>query len=140
MINNKTIRLSTVNAIKANANIAASKVHDSKVTPHMFGNLPAVGVYITSSSAEGRDHMDPGFLRSLDINIEVAVSGNNASYANTMDDLIYEIKEALFSRSNWQDQFENVAGYNETVTLEEGGEQPIALGTLVITCELVELQ
>jgi len=143
VVNNKTIRLNTVNALKANANVRAlvanSKIHNSKVTPHLFGNLPAIGVYTLGSASEGVNHITPGFVKTQDISIEVAVSGNSATYMDTTDDIIYNIKKALFGNTTWTGQFENVNGYTEEHTLEDGGETPVSLTTLTITAELVEL-
>lgn len=143
MVNNKTIRLNTVNALKANSNVTAlvanSKIHNSKVTPHLFGNLPAVGVYTLGSASEGVNHITPGFVKTLDISIEVAVAGNSATYMDTTDDIIYCIKKALFGNTSWAGQFENVNGYREEHTLEDAGETPVSLTTLTIVCELVEL-
>ena len=142
MVNNKTIRLNTVNALKANANVRAlvanSKIHNSKVTPHLFGNLPAIGVYTLGSASEGVNHITPGFVKTLDISIEVAVAGNSAAYMDTTDDIIFAIKGALFGNTSWSGQFENVSGYREETNLDDGGETPVALSTLTITAELVE--
>jgi hypothetical protein len=143
VVNNKTIRLNTVNALKANANVrtlvANTKIHDSKVTPHLYGNLPAIGVYTLGSASEGVNHITPGFVKTLDISIEVAVAGNSATYMDTTDDIIYNIKKALFGNTTWTGQFENVNGYREEHTLEDGGETPVSLTTLTIVAELVEL-
>lgn len=142
MVNNKVIRLATVNALKANSNVttlvANSKIHNSKVTPHMFGNLPAVGVYTVGAASEGVNHITPGFVKTLDISIEVAVSGNSATYMDTTDDIIFAIKGALFGNTSWSGQFENVSGYREETNLDDAGETPVSLTTLTITCELVE--
>ena len=142
MINNKTIRLATVNALKANANVTAlvanSKIHNSKVTPHMFGNLPAIGVYTLGTASEGVNHVTPGFVKTLDISIEVAVSGNSATYMDTTDDIIFAIKKALFANTSWSGQFENVSGYREEITIDDAAETPVALSTLTITAEIVE--
>lgn len=138
MENNKTIRLSAVTAIKAYANIADSHVHNSKITPHLIANLPAVGVYIASSTAEGINHIDPGFTRTFEITIECAVKGTEATYADECDDLLYEIKQALFVSSTWKDNFENIAGYQESIVLEDVGEEAIALATLTIQVQIVE--
>ena len=142
MINNKTIRLATVDALKANANVTAlvanSKIYNSKVTPHLFGNLPVIGVYVTGAAVEGMNHVTPGFVKTLDITVEVAVAGNSATYMDTTDDVIYAVKKALFANSAWYGQFENVAGYREETNLDDAGETPIALSTLTITCEIVE--
>lgn len=142
MLNNKTIRLSTVDALKANTNVTAlvanSKIFNSKVTPHLFGNLPAIGVYITGASSSGVNHVTPGFVKTLDITVEIAVSGNTSTYANTSDDIIYAVKKALFANTTWYGQFENVAGYREETILDDAGETPVALSTLTITAEIVE--
>ena len=144
MLNNKTIRLNTVNALKANVNVttlvANSKIHNAKVTPHLYGNLPAIGVYTTSSASAGVNHITPGFVRTLDIVLEVAVAGNSATYMDTTDDVIFAIKNALFANTTWSGQFESVAGYSETFAIDDAGESPIALSTLTITCEIVEPQ
>lgn len=142
MINNKTIRLATVNALKANSNVTAlvanSKIHNSKVTPHMFGNLPAIGVYTTGAATQGVNHVTPAFVKTMDITVEVAVAGNSATYMDTTDDVIHAVKKALFANSTWYGQFENVAGYREETNLDDAGETPVALSTLTITCEIVE--
>jgi hypothetical protein len=142
MVNNKVIRLATVNALKANANVttlvANSKIHNSKVTPHMFGNLPAIGVYTLGSATTGVNHVTPAFVKTLDINIEVAVAGNSATYMDTTDDIIFAVKKALFANTVWSGQFENVSGYREEITIEDAAETPVALSTLTISCEIVE--
>lgn len=141
MVNNKTIRTLTVNALKANSNVtalvAATKIHNSKVTPHMFGNLPAIGVFITNSAAQGVNHLTPEFVRAIDVNIEVIVSGTE-DYMDNTDDIIFAIKRALFGNTVWTGQFENTAGYTEETNLDDAGEKPMALSTLTINCEIVE--
>lgn len=143
MINNKTIRLATVNALKANSNVTAlvanSKIHNSKVTPHLYGNLPAIGVYTMGSASEGVNHITPGFVKTLEISIEVAVAGNSATYMDTTDDIIFAVKGALFSNTSWSGQFENVNGYREEIALDDAAETPVSLTTLTITAEIVEL-
>lgn len=142
MINNKTIRLNTVDTLKANANVTtlvtASKIHGSKVTPHMFGNLPAIGVYTVGSASEGLNHVTPAFTKTIDITVEVAVAGNSATYMDTTDDIIFAVKKALFANTSWSGQFENVSGYREEITIEDAAETPVALSTLTISCEIVE--
>jgi len=144
MLNNKTIRLNTLNALKTNTAVttlvANSKIHNAKVTPHLYGNLPAIGIYLQSSASAGMNHVTPGFTRTVDIVLEVAVAGNSATYMDTTDDIFFAIKSALFANTSWSGQFENVAGYSETITIDDTGESPIALGTLTINCEIVEPQ
>jgi hypothetical protein len=143
MINNKTIRLSTVNALKANANLTAlvanTRIYNSKVTPHLFGTLPCVGVYLTNSAADGANHVTPGFNRTLDIVIEAAVSGNSATYMDTCDDILFAVKQSLFGNTVWHGQFEAIAGYREEIQLDDGGESPVALAVLTISTEVVEM-
>ena len=142
LVNNKDLRANTVAVLKANTTIGSSRIFGSKVTPHMMNTLPCVGVYITNSSAEGVNHDGVGFTKTVDVVIEVAVtqSSNTAyNYVDQLDDYIHQIKEALFRLSTWKSQFENVARYTESISLDEiNGEQPIATASLIIQCEIVE--
>jgi hypothetical protein len=108
------------------------------VTPNLFGNLPAIGVYTVGSATTGVNHIDPAFVKTLDITVEVAVSGNSATYMDTTDDIIFAVKNALFANTVWSGQFENVSGYREEITIDDAAETPVALTTLTISCEIVE--
>lgn len=142
LVNNRVIRQVTVDALKANTNVtalvAATKIYNSKVTPHLFGNLPAIGIFTNSTATQGVNHVVPGFVKTLDINVEIAVSGVTSVYMDTADNIIHAVKNALFANTTWHGQFENVAGYTEETILDDQGEQPISLTTLTISCEIVE--
>ena len=142
IINNKDIRQVTVETLKANTDVttlvAASKIYNSKVTPNLFGNLPVVGIFTTSSATQGVNHVVPGFVKTIDINVEVAVSGALSSYANTADDIVHAVKNALFANTTWHGQFEAVGSYQEETILDDQGEKPVSLTTLTISCELLE--
>jgi hypothetical protein len=138
VINNKTIRQSVVTRLTGTT-LAGTKVFNTRVIPNLVANLPAIAVYTAAAQSEGRDHVNPGFVKVLDIEIAVTVAQSENS-ADVLDDIIYAVKTELLEDPSWYGQFENVFGYVENYSYETEGETPIATGTLTITVELVELQ
>jgi hypothetical protein len=118
---------------------AGTKVYNTRIIPNRVANLPSISVYTGAAQSEGRDHVDPGFVKTMEIKIEVSVAAAN-SYADTLDDIIYAVKDELFTDETWYQSFEFVQGYSEDYTYEMDGEMPIAMGTLTIVVQLVELQ
>lgn len=138
MINNKVIRQSVVTQL-VGATAAGNNVFNTRIIPNRTANLPSISVYTGAAQAEELDHVDPGFRRTIEIQVECAVAAAN-NYADTLDDIVYAAKQALFTDNSWYDQFEVVQGYTENYTYEMEGEMPIALGILTIAVQVVELQ
>lgn len=136
MISTKVYRDSVVTRITGNT-AAGTNVFDSKVTPNLFRNLPAICVYTPSQTGESLDHRNPAFRRTIDIQIEVCVA-SSTSWSDEVDDIMSAIKTVLLEDSTWLDQFENVPSYIETHSLDDQGEQPLALGQLTFSTEIVE--
>jgi hypothetical protein len=136
MINTKSIRNDVVDKLKGKT-VAGQRVYNSKVTPNMVKNLPAILVYTPSLSFESRDHREYGGLLTIELQIEILVSSATA-WADTVDDIIYDIKQELYGDKEFLDKFTNIAGYTEQHTLSDDGEQPIGIGTITFNLELFE--
>lgn len=138
MLNNKDIRSSVITKLTG-ATDAGTKVFNTRIIPNRVANLPSISVYTSAAQAEELDHVDPGFRRTLEIQVECSVAAVN-NYADALDDIIYQAKTALFTDNTWYDQFEVVQSYTENYTYEMEGEMPIAIGILTIAVQVVELQ
>lgn len=136
IINTKTIRQSVVDRLLNNT-AAGANVFNSKVTPAMAKNLPAVMVYTPNQRAESFDPREHGVRRDLDIQIEVLAKGTT-NWADAVDDIMFEIKMVLLTDPTWREQFVSVAGYTELQELSSEGEEPIAMGVLTIQVEIFE--
>lgn len=136
MINTKTLRNAVVSRLTGNT-AAGTNVFNSKVTPNLFTNLPAICVYTPNQAAASLDHRNPAFQRIVDIQIEVNVA-HATTWSDTMDDIMFDIKTLLFEDSTFVELFEDINGYSETHSVEDVGEQPMALGQLTIEVTLVE--
>ena len=136
MINTKAIRNDVVARLTGNTG-AGNRVFNSKVTPNMMKNLPAICVYTPSQQLTSIDPRELGGLRSIELQIEVLVA-SSTSWADTVDDIIYEVKNILSGSADFLDQFENIAGYTEQHTISDEGEQPVGIGILTINLELFE--
>lgn len=134
--NTKDIRDAVVSRITGVTG-AGSNVFNSKVTPNLFTNLPAICVYTPSQTAAALDHRNPAFQRIVDLQIEVNVAAA-VDWSDEMDDIMLAIKNALFEDSTFVELFEDIGGYTEQHSVEDAGEQPMALGQLTIEVTLVE--
>jgi len=136
MINTKDIRNDVVTRLTGNTAVGANVIN-SKVTPNMMKSLPAICVYTPTQNLESVDPRELGGLRTIDLQIEVLVA-SSTSWADTLDDIMLEIKTVLYGSASFLDQFENVNGYTEQHTLSDEGEQPVGLGILTLGLELFE--
>lgn len=136
MINTKDIRNDVVTRLTGNTQ-AGTRVFNSKVTPNMVKNLPAICVYTPQQSLDSVDPRELGGLRTIELQIEVLVA-SSTSWADTLDDIMFEVKNVLYGSATFVDQFENISGYTEQHTLTDDGEQPIGVGILTINLEAFE--
>ena len=136
-MNNKTIRQEAVTRIVAANTAAGSKVYNSKITPHLLGDLPAVSVYTSAGSAEQIASNNPYFIRTVDLQVEVHVAATITA-SDTMDDIVNDIKNALFGDSTWLALYTNVEGYTEQYVFDFDGEKPLAQAIITIGIEINE--
>lgn len=143
MINTKVIRdsvVSRINGLTVNSVtfVTDTNLFESKVTPNINASLPIISVYTPTQTAESLDHRNPQFKRDIDIQIEVNVA-SATDWSDQVDDIMVAIKTALYEDATWLDLFEDTPSYDETHQVEDGGEQPLALGQLTITTTIVEI-
>lgn len=112
------------------ANISAP-VFNSKATPTMLANLPAVVVYV--ESVKGNGHVPTNaFTQNIALQIDVMVTATE-NWADQADDLVDEVLTALFNSNDWYALFDFVEEYSVDYQIISDGTKPIATAQITIS-------
>lgn len=136
-LNIKEVRNEAVTRIIAANTAVGSNVFNSKATPIQRKNLPVISVYTPSQTAEADYHVNLIFNRTIDLQIEVIVA-SSTTWSDDVDDIMHDIKTALFEDPTWLILYVNIIGYTEEHQTDDDGDQLMGLGTLTITLQRIE--
>lgn len=134
--NAKTIRSDIVTRLTGNTD-AGSRVYSGRILPQKASALPAINVWIPDRAGENRDPDGSAYVTEYRVQIEVLVS--LSTFADDIDDILYQIKNTLFTDSAFYSQYEDVGGYSESITFNAEGEKPTATATLIFDITSVEI-
>lgn len=130
----KEVRALVIEKLTA-ANIAGGRIYDADVNPLKLTGRTMVAVFIPNRSYNCVDPFNDisyTAFYTLEIDCIVPIEDN---YADTLDDLVEDVKTALFSDSEFYSNFADMPTISETVDITNEGEYRLA------TCNLqIELQ
>ena len=128
-MNAKSLRDSIVQELTGANTSVGSNVFSAKAVPTLLNNLPAIIVLVPTRTGNIVEHSAGGFIVSYTVEINVVV-GQSGTYLDLMDEILDDIREALFGDASWWDDYMAIEEYTEDISLYNEGEKPIVIGTL----------
>lgn len=130
----KAIRNDIIDRLSNAITAVGSRVYPARAMPSLLNNLPAIVVNTPQRSARTIDHTAGTEINVVNVEINVIVAQTD-DYLDDCDDILDEVRATLFGDEDWWDQYDDVAGYDEEVSLFNEGEKPIAVGVLRFTVQ-----
>jgi hypothetical protein len=109
-----------------------------KVLNHQMGSLPALAIYIPTSSGQSVSEDEPAFVAVMNITIDVIVS-QATNYSSDLDNYVEQIKTRLFNDLDFIQQFDEIAGWDVNSDYDNEGETPTATAELTIQVGQLEV-
>ena len=136
-LNTKDVRTAAITRIIAADTAVGANVFNAKATPIQRDKLPGASVYTPSQQAEADYHVNLVFNRTVELQIDVTTA-SSVNAQDDVDDIMHEIRTALFEDPTWLTLYYNIVGYTETSEVEDDGDKLMAFGSLTITLQRLE--
>jgi hypothetical protein len=132
----KTLRLDLLTRLKASSAITAivpaARIYDSRMTALPVGMLPAINVFVVSTTEKVKGASPILFSVSHTAIVECFETGaSDQALAASLDDLEETVKTELMNDGDFLSQYEFVTGIETQIALESSGDERKGLARMV---------
>jgi len=118
------------------AGLAGGNVYNSKVTPNLIRNLPAVMVQNDKMAAKNIGNSKPVFTNDVQLQVICVVSMSD-TWANDADALVQGVLDTLMTDVTWLALWNNIEGFTGDYIAVTDLQYPVGIATLTIMGRLL---
>jgi hypothetical protein len=118
------------------AGLAGGNVYNSKVTPNLINNLPAIMVQNDKVIAKNIGNATPIFSLDVQLQIICIVSMSDA-WANDTDQMVTNVLSTLMTDTEWLALWNNIENYLVDYVVVTDQQHPIGVATITLIGRLI---